>query len=238
MQHLTSSYQRNVKTYWSLVEQCDLDAGRLAYPSYYEMVKRISNHYRFDFPRCVEAFAALSPNSDYLGNMRSLVSLLQGINEGREYTVSTYKACALRAETYLLGTVDFLATVKGPKIRAFRNCIMDPLECNEFVLDGHMIAIALGKPMTMTEAQLAMRKVGYHRLEDAYIGFARRSGLRLPELQAALWYCRKRVEGIKFTTQKDFWYDDARLLYPVADIRPYFNVGAPKKYLADEQTFV
>lgn len=225
-----SSFWRHIKKYWEHVTPADRAAGAAAYPAYHEMMRRIAQHYNVDQTRATEAFAALSPNSDYFGNLRSLVSLLQGMHEGCEFTVSTYKACAERAVTYITGEADFLSTVKGKKITAFRNCIVDPVGCDQFVLDGHMIAVALGQPMTMTEAQLAMRKVGYENIEQAYVRFAKRLSVRVPELQATLWFCRKRHESVKFTTQRDFWYDDARLLYPVADIKPYRNLGKPRVY--------
>ena len=214
-------YWRNIKRYWENVEECDIDAGKAAYPAYHEMMRRIATRYQQDQVRVTEAFAALSPNNDYFGNLRSLVSLLDGLEHDTPYKVSTYKACARRAETYIRGTADFLSTVKGKKITAFRNCIVAPLTCEDFVLDGHMIAIALGEAMTMTEANAALRIHGYDKLSSAYIRFSARIGMRAPEVQATLWYCRKRNENIKFSRQKDLFYDDARLLYPLEDVRPY-----------------
>lgn len=212
---------RNVTRYWDLVTQDDIEAGVEAYPSYLTMMKRISDHFNTGLVPTTEAFVALSPNNDYYGNLRSLVSLIVGYKTNTPYTISTYKACGYRALSYLDGSVSFLDTVKGRKIRAFRHNILYQRESNEFVLDGHMIAIVLGKSLTMSEANLELRNHRYDDLCRPYRTLARRLKMPIHEVQATMWHCRKRSESIKFSTQKDFWRDDHHLLYEIEEIAPY-----------------
>lgn len=212
---------KNVSDYWNRVTDDDLAAGVAAYPAYLEMMKRISTHYQTGLVQTTEAFVPLSPNNDYFGNLRSLVSLIVGYKSGESYVISTYKACGKRAMSYLDGSVSFTDTVKGKKIRAFRHNILYQKNSCEFVLDGHMIAVALGRSMTMTEANLELRGYGYDKLTAPYRRLARRVEMPVHELQATLWHCRKRTEGIKFSTQKDMWRDDHHLIYDVSEILPY-----------------
>lgn len=212
---------RNISSYWDRVEPDDLDAGREAYPAYLEMMRRISTHYGTGLVPTTEAFVALSPNSDYYGNLRSLVSVIVGLKTGEPFTISTYKACGVRALSYLDGSVSFLDTVKGKKISAFRHNILYQRKSGKFVLDGHMIAVAAGRPMTMKEGNAVVRDLGYDRLAGLYIRFARRLQMPVHEMQATLWHCRKRTENIKFSAQRDMWRDDNHLYYEISEIPPY-----------------
>lgn len=225
------TYYANIKAYWDKhVQPVDIETGLAAYQGYNRMIRKIANHYKVDFIKTVEAFAALSPNSDYKGNLRSLISLLEGMKTNTPWIISTYRACGHRAESYLNGSVDFLSTVKGPKITAFRNCILDPTSCQDFVIDGHMIAIALGKQLTMAQANLELQKIGYKTLNKPYQKFSLVKDTTPSMIQATLWYCRKRTEDIKFSRQKDAWYDDARLIYDLIDLPPYkTKKGQPKQ---------
>lgn len=218
----------NISKYYAKANAFDLSAGKAAYPAYLSMMRMIAREYELPTTHVTEAFAALSPNNDYYGNLRSLTSVLHGMRENKPYTVSTYKACAQRAESYLNGSVDFMSTVKGPKIRAFRNCILNPVTCQDLVLDGHMIAVAFGQNLTMKEAQIELGKHGqrtktYDAIVRAYVRAARVREITPSTLQAVIWFCRKRTESIKLTTQRDFWRDDARLFYTLDEIPPYPN---------------
>lgn len=211
----------NIRAYWEKVNDDDLTAGQAAYPAYLAMMRMISDYYSTGLVPTTEAFVALSPNNDYYGNLRSLISLIEGYRNNSPYTISTYKACGERAMSYLNGSVSFLDTVKGKKITAFRHNILYQKDSRAFVLDGHMIAIALGRPMTMSQANAELRTHKYEYIEHKYQTFARKLKMPVHEMQATLWHCRKRTEGIKFSTQRDFYRDDNHLYYTIDEIPPY-----------------
>ena len=218
---LKVNYRLNIESYWEGVTQFDLEAGAGAYPAYHEMMRRVSSHYELNQTLVTEAFAALSPNNDYVGNLRSLVSLVEGYKLGTPYTVTTYRACADRAMAYLDGSVDFLSTVKGKKITAFRNCIVDPVGCTDFVLDGHMAAVALGQNLTMKQAVFAIAQHKYKNIERPYMCFAKDIAVTPSVVQASLWYSRKRREGTLHTLQVDACRDTHRQLFELSEIPPY-----------------
>ncbi len=165
-----------------------------------------AHHYKTPLSRVTSAFVALSPNSDYIGNLRSLTSVLEGVRAGlsaEEITVSTYKACRNRAVQYLTGEADFLRTVRGPKIRAFRDNILRPKTSRLVTVDGHMVAAFMGNPnMTMKDAAYHLtRRAQYNEIADAITAIADNQGIAPCQAQAVLWHARKRIFNIKFDAQ-------------------------------------
>ena len=144
----------NLSKLYALADDIDRREGRLAYARYNALMRSIAEAYNSDLLRVTAAFAALSPNNDYLGNLRSLVSILVGMRECiplDRITVSTYEACRDRAYSYLIGDADFWTTVKGPKIRAFYRNIIRPADTDYVTIDGHMAAAYAGNSGTMKE---------------------------------------------------------------------------------------
>lgn len=139
-------------------------------------------------------------------NLRSLTSVLDGVSAGippEAITVSTYKACRNRAISYLTGKTDFLRTVRGPKIRAFRDNILRPRTSRLVTVDGHMVAAYLGNPnMTMKDAAYHLtRRTQYNEIADAITSIADANGIAPCQAQAILWHARKRIFNIKFDAQ-------------------------------------
>lgn len=190
----------------TLADDQDLRDGMGAYCCYRKQMVAYADHYGVALSAVTSAFVALSPNSDYIGNLRSLTSVLDGIRDGLPVdaiTVSTYKACRDRAHSYLTGKADFLKTVRGPKIRAFRDNILRPRSSRLVTVDGHMVAAYYGDPsMTMKEAAYQMRnRAQYAMIAAAITDLADAHGMAPCQMQAVLWHTRKRVFDIKFDRQ-------------------------------------
>lgn len=208
-------------------DEIDIREGLRAYERYRCVIQGFADHYSIPFDRTLAAFVALSPNNDYYGNLRSLSSVLEAVQRGyaiETATITTYNACRDRAHSYATGEVDFLSTVKGPKIRSFYHNIMNP-NCKKHVtVDGHMIAAYLGKNMSMKEANFAVRKVGYERIRKAIKSLAYRNDMIPCQMQAIIWLTRKRINNIVYDGQLNFFRreDDAsRILVTVAEAPPY-----------------
>ena len=218
---------RNLKRAWEDVTSDDIDMGERAYPVYHDTLRGLALAYQSPFVQTVEAFVAMSPNNDYHGNLRSLASLLHARLIGEPFsncTITTYRACGERAWSYLTGEVSFSDTVKGKKITAFRHNILYPKASRAVTVDGHMIALGLGKNLTMSEANLMLRHRGlYSFVEGAVLGLSRSAGLPVPAVQASLWTMRKRRGGIRFSTQLSLFDEGTawdRVLTP-QDIHPF-----------------
>lgn len=191
-------------------DRFDRNEGKQAYFRYHLLMRQFAEHYGFSLDRTVAAFAALSPNSDYYGNLRSLASLLDGINRGApvsQITVSTYKHCAHRAYRFATGQSDFLTVTKGLKTRAFYKNILEPWNEIDVTIDGHMVAAFKGEQMTMKEAKMTSglyRKISFHVQM-----LARNHGLLPHQMQATLWFTRKRIYNIKHEDQLALPFFDA-----------------------------
>lgn len=218
---------KNLARAWAQVSDSDMLMGERAYPVYHETLKGMAAHYNAPFVQTVEAFVALSPNNDYHGNLRSLASLLHARRRGHTFehcTISTYRSCGARAWGYLSGEVSFLDTVKGRKIISFRDNILYLDKSKRVTVDGHMICIAEGHSMTMTEANYRLRDGRiYDQIEAEVLALSRRVKQSPCRIQATLWTWRKRTLGIKIDTQADLFTGKTKWdgVIPAIEIEPY-----------------
>lgn len=203
----------NLAAMFRLADAIDMAEGLLAYQRYHDVMVQMSQKYSIPIERVIAVFVSLSPNNDYVGNLRSAVSVLAGIYHGvpeEKIVVSTYKHCRTRAYQYGTGQRDFLKETKGPKITNFYHNILNPQDNRYVTIDGHMSAIWQGKQLTMREA-LVKTKKEYNEISDAVKRLAF-SQLMLPnQYQAVLWFTRKRICNIKSEMQFD-------LLWPKGDL--------------------
>ena len=216
----------NLVSLWDSAHPHDIEEGCKAYERYNKTLHRFAEWYGFGIVPTVEAFAALSPNNDYHGNLRSLASVLQFVAAPHisGYKVSTYRACAERAITYLTGEVSFLDTVIGPKIRAFRHNLLYPDTSKEVTVDGHMLHAWLGTSGTMKDAASEMSLKRYRLIAADIQRMARAHKLLPHQVQAALWITRKRQGAIKLDKQQSLFHAQTDLgkadVYP-KDYPPY-----------------
>lgn len=171
----------------------------------------------------IGAFCALSPNNDYMGNLRSLVSVAHGyINNVpvEDITVSTYNACKLRAWQCLSG-VDFLSFTRGPKTRSFYKNITSPTDNNSVTIDGHMFSVWSGTRFRMKE--VAHFKFRYEDIAKDFRTVARQIGILPSQLQAICWFAWKRMNRIVYDAQLNMFSsnDQWGLMPDVARIKPF-----------------
>lgn len=217
---------RNLRAMYELADADDRREGLLAYGRYNEVLRGFAEHYGQPFDRTVAAFCALSPNNDYLGNLRSLASVLAGVSCGKPcdaITVSTYKHCRDRAYKYVTGDAVFETSVRGPKILSFYRNILDPTDRKYVTIDGHMKAAYVGERLTMKEAIIRAHKE-YDRIADATKRLARSEGLLPNQIQATIWFARKRTQRIKYNAQLSLFgnpEDKWGTFVDVSDAPPY-----------------
>lgn len=218
----------NLEKLWNQRDAVDHAEGLLAYRRYRKVMVSFADRYCFPLKDTVSAFVALSPNSDYYGNLRSLATVMNGVANGApvdQITVSTYNACRDRAYKYLTGESDFLKTVKGLKTRSFRDNILRPNTSKEVTVDGHMIAAWRGKSLTMREAARLMKnKRQYFEIRDGIAELAENNNVAPCQCQAILWLTRKRVNTIKYSAQLELFgnmSDQHKTIHHAKDILPY-----------------
>lgn len=197
----------NIQFAWDLVDDIDLAEGLSAYSRYQQTMKSLAAFYGCTLAETTAGFCALSPNNDYVGNLRSLVTLMKGKRDGvpvDRLTVSTYNACRDRAWRFLHGE-DFLLVTKGPKTRSFYKNILDPSDPHPVTIDGHMLSLYQGERMTMVEA--ARLRFKYDDVAGDFRRFAFKVALVPCQVQAVLWFTWKRVHNVVYDGQLKLFSD-------------------------------
>lgn len=219
---------KHLKSMWDQRDETDHNEGLVAYERYNRVMGWFAVHYGYPVGEVTSAFVALSPNSDYHGNLRSLASVLDGYRKGvplDRITVSTYNACRDRAYSYMGGVIDFHVAVKGLKIRSFRDNIVRHDRSPLVTVDGHMILAWHGVEGTMKDAaKLMKRPAEYRRIAADIVDLAVAEDLAPCQAQAILWLTRKRVMAVKYDAQLSFFRasDDAhKTLCRPEDYLPY-----------------
>lgn len=218
----------SLKTTYNLSDDIDKKEGLAAYHNYHVLMRNLSQYWNCPLDKTVAAFCALSPQNDYIGNLRSLVSVIVGINIGtpcNDIVVSTYNHCRMRAYTYLTDRCNFDVADRGLKILSFYHNILRPYDPEPVTIDGHMVAVYNDKDnLKMTEAQITRGK--YRVIANEFRETARELGILPNQLQATLWFSRKKRLGIKFDPQFDLFGDENdrwRINVAPEWIKPYGN---------------
>lgn len=215
---------KNLKSLWLEADEMDKSDGMQAYLRYHEVMKTIAAHYSVPLKAVIAAFVALSPNSDYHGNLRSLVSMLEARRQGFSYEdaiVSTYNACRARAALYLTGT-DFLDHAKGLKTRAFYQNILEPTKRGPVTVDGHMYHAWAGTTGGMRDAKVTRRV--YAQISHEISRLAAESDVYPHQAQAILWFARKRILSVLYDSQMALFDRDVgyqKTVFKLEEIRPY-----------------
>jgi hypothetical protein len=215
----------NLAAMFDKADSIDIHEGMVAYQRYHDVMADIADTYRYSLERVVAVFVALSPNSDYKGNLRSTVSVLHGLNLGIEHhniVVSTYNHCKLRAINYATDKHLFLGQVKGPKITNFYHNILNPSDTRWVTIDGHMSAIWQGRDLTMKEA--IIRRSMYNRIAHDVKTFAFKNFILPNQMQAILWFTRKRTAKVRYNPQGSLFAEHGDLwgtIQKARDIVPY-----------------
>lgn len=214
----------NLRRMFEQADAVDYSEGMNAYGRYNLLMNEIAAEWRHLVERVVAAFCALSPNNDYHGNLRSLVSVLHGLKEGWphfEIVVSSYKHARDRAIDYLNGA-SFDTPERGLKILNFYHNILDPTSEEWVTIDGHIAAAWRGTDGTMRDEKLTRKE--YKVAAEIIWALASDAGILPCQYQAITWFARKRVLKIRYNGQLDMFAprDDIwRVMRDVKSIKPY-----------------
>ena len=204
----------NIEKVLAQADSVDINEGKVAYQNYHLLMKRIAIYYGAGFAQTVAAFVSLSPNNDYTGNLRSLVTVLSCIKEGKDIhkvTTSAYGHCKLRAYSFLIGEKDFLLETQGLKITNFYCNILRPDDPRFVTIDGHMSNVWAGKVRNMKLALIG-KPSKYQQIADGFKKVARHHKLLPNQIQGICWFTWKRINNLRYDNQlnlfgseDDYW---------------------------------
>lgn len=191
-------------------EDADVANGREDYRNHNATLRAIGEVCELPTSTVAGVFSALSPNNDYLGNLRSCFTCCVGHVLGKtaeECTVTTYNTNRAKAFRILNGE-HFYEVYKGLKVRNFWHNLCDPEDPRYVTIDGHMVNIADDEVKGMSQAGLGKRR--YAELKGDVIRLAKSKDMVPCQVQAVLWHAWKRRHAIKFqgtAGQVDFDFD-------------------------------
>ena len=215
--------ESNLRALWERADDVDRREGARAYFRYADVMASVAEVTGVPFRTVAGVFAALSPNNDYDGNLRSMGHVLQGWLQGRpqeSVRVTTYHHCRARSWAILEGR-DPLDVLGGQKTRSFFFNITDPSGPVHVTVDGHMVGVWRGVRLTMDEAGINARQ--YAEIADGFRRVATDLGVLPSQLQATLWFTQKRVHSVRYAAGQLNLFDPSdhwRIGRPVAEIMP------------------
>lgn len=152
-------------------------------------------------------FSALSPNSTYHGNLRDTRRLLRAVRAGQpkeSIRVSTYHNNRDKAWAIATGA-DPLKLIIYPKTRNFFMNICDPDDPRWVTVDGHIFNAWTGVRIPLKGAAMKMNFKVYDQIADDIRAVGRQKSIIANQAQAIIWITWRRMNGIKFSAQREFW---------------------------------
>lgn len=200
----------------------DYESGLMAYKQYNRLMQMLADKYYCSIEQVTAVFVSTSPNNDYMNNLRSTVSILEGWKNGdplERITISTYHHCRTRAWKYLTGEWDFWTKTKGPKIKSFYKNIIDPSSHEHVTIDGHMVGAWAGRRILMKE--VAHTRFNYETIANDAKSVAKMYGLVPCELQAIIWFAWKRFHQVVYNENLNLFGDHWGLEIDPTLIKPF-----------------
>jgi hypothetical protein len=130
--------------------------------------------------------AALSPNKTWTINVGLVLQVLRH-RDAKQYKGQVAKALAI------LDGADPLDVLRGPKERAFFECLADSDGTDAVTIDGHAFSVWIGRLVYTSRARVGRRL--YRLAQGDYQKAARQVGLKPHQLQAITWLAHRRIHN-------------------------------------------
>ena len=193
----------------------------MSYFRYHALLRAIAERHSYPVEIAIAVFSILSPNNNYLQNLRDTETLL--VNESRgsavgDFKVFTYNQNKNKAWAVAQRSLKPHDAFTSLKTWNFYNNILFP-DSEDFVtVDGHMFWAWRGVPGSVKawrKSQHRTRRNAIFVSTDTYIeiaediaGLARAVGLLPNQFQAILWITWKRIHAKHYVYQPDFFPKD------------------------------
>jgi hypothetical protein len=202
--------KENLERVFNQASAWDIEVARNAWFRYQRLCGAIAQKHGFPMEIGAAVFAALSPNSDYHGNLRDTDRLLAAARAGQgidTFSVSAYGNNKHKAWRLVHGE-EPLELIVAPKTRNFFLNISDPTDPLPVTVDGHIFNAWANERLPLQSAAQRERSKHYQEVAEAIrqIGAERRL---LPNVvQGLIWHCWKRLHHIRSSDQLEFWGSD------------------------------
>lgn len=202
--------KENLERVMDLAGELDLKTAEEAWFRYNRIVGAVAANYGFPLVVGAAVFSALSPNNDYLGNLRDVKTLLAAAQAGlalEDFSVSAYGNNKRKAWLIAHGT-NPLDVIVFPKTRNFFLNVLDPADPVPVTVDGHIFNAWANTRLSLASAAQKGRAKLYNIVANdiRQIGAERRM---LPNVvQGVIWYVHKRIHRIRWSAQLSFWEED------------------------------
>lgn len=188
----------------------DWQLGEVSWKRYNNVLKRLARQHGTTVEVAAGVFSALSPNNDYLGNVRDTYTVLQAWRDAKsldDFKVATYHANKRKAWFIAWGASP-LSLLKFPKTRNFYLNLIDPDDPYPVTVDGHIYNAWMGERVNLNSAATRFRPGMYNTIASTIRALAEERKKPANVIQATLWHAWKRMHRIRFDNQLHLWSPD------------------------------
>ena len=193
----------NIIAVYNLASNADKQQGQSWYTRALAFAEELSDQYNIETTTIVGVIAALSPRNRWERNMQDAESMVKVAASGGTFedlmslkvcTFSTGKQKAAKILSENISDRDaLLATLKGPKLQEFFNCILGDVD--DVCIDGHAYSIWAGDRITLANVPSIGVKLR-RTIKADYQQAAKTLGVAPHVVQAITWVCWKRLHGV------------------------------------------
>lgn len=194
---------QNIIAVYNLATMADKQAGQSWYARALAFARNLTADYNIDTTTIIGVIAALSPRNRWERNMQDAESMVKVAAAGGNYQdlmnlkVCTFKTGKDKAARILTDKIsnraELLATLKGPKLCEFFNCILG--DSGDVCIDGHAYSIWVGDRITLANVPSIGKKLR-QTIKADYQQAAQSLGVQPHVVQAITWVCWKRIHGV------------------------------------------
>jgi len=196
---MNRTYPSNIIAHFNQATPAEYAAGVRWYPDAHAYAADLAQQHGQTIATVCGIIAALSPSNKWPRNKADAAAILQ---QGPAASVATYNTNKAKALAIAHGAAP-LDILRGRKVRAFYQNILNPA-CNQTItIDRHAARIAYRLKATLQTADIAkkaLQRVGtYDRLTVCYqkaLTQLSHHELSLCQLQAVTWLVYKRIQGV------------------------------------------
>lgn len=194
-----------LKQIFDVADAHDRKIGLESFRKYNQLLQTIGETFSYDVVTAAGVFSTLSPNSDYVGNVRDTIRLLRAASSHEPYdsfSVSTYGQNKKKAWRIANGENPYDLIV-ARKTRNFFINLADPDNDRAVTIDGHMRNAWDGIRRNLVGSNVSAAV--YEECASAVRQIAADVKMIPWQVQGIIWFCWKRIHRIKIEPQMDLW---------------------------------
>ena len=194
---------QNIIAVYNLATATDKINGADWYDRALTFANALSAVYSIEVTTIVGVIASLSPRNRWERNMQDAESMVKAYANGATYNdlmqlkVCTFKTGKDKAARILTDKIsdraELLATLKGPKLQEFFNCILG--DADDVCIDGHAYSIWVGDRIILANVPSIGKKLRQSIKADYQLA-ALSLGVKPHVVQAITWVTWKRLHNV------------------------------------------